>query len=74
MSLSVLNSLFFFVLVSLSYTDMESAIKTLVTTFVKSSRGKENLDSKSFQKLVEKNLSGVMEVSVLWLSVMLPVY
>ncbi|XP_004541343.1 protein S100-A16 [Maylandia zebra] len=40
---------------------MESAIKTLVTTFVKSSRGKENLDSKSFQKLVEKNLSGVME-------------
>lgn len=53
---------------------MESAIKTLVTTFVKSSRGKENLDSKSFQKLVEKNLSGVMEVSVLWLSVMLPVY
>lgn len=74
MSLSVLNSHFCFIFVSLSYTDMESAIKTLVTTFVKSSRGKENLDSKSFQKLVEKNLSGVMEVSVLWLSVMLPVY
>ncbi|XP_030605023.1 protein S100-A16 [Archocentrus centrarchus] len=40
---------------------MESAISTLVTTFAKCSKGKENLDSKSFQKLLEKNLGGVME-------------
>ncbi|XP_072250346.1 protein S100-A16 [Leuresthes tenuis] len=40
---------------------MESAIKTLVTTFLSSSRGKENLDSKSFKKLVQKQLGGMME-------------
>ncbi|XP_061884878.1 protein S100-A16 [Entelurus aequoreus] len=40
---------------------MESAIQTVVTTFVKSSRGKENLDGKAFQKLVKKQLGGVME-------------
>ncbi|XP_015236082.1 protein S100-A16 [Cyprinodon tularosa] len=40
---------------------MESAIKTVVTTFLSSARGKENLDSKSFQKLVQKQLGGVME-------------
>ncbi|KAM4567884.1 protein S100-A13 isoform 1-T2 [Fundulus diaphanus] len=40
---------------------MESAIKTVVTTFISSARGKENLDTKSFQKLVQKQLGGVME-------------
>ncbi|XP_041798632.1 protein S100-A16 [Chelmon rostratus] len=40
---------------------MESAIKTVVTTFLSSARGKENLDSKSFQKLVSKQLGGLME-------------
>uniref|UniRef100_A0A1A8GFQ8 S100 calcium binding protein U n=1 Tax=Nothobranchius korthausae TaxID=1143690 RepID=A0A1A8GFQ8_9TELE len=40
---------------------MEAAIKTIVTTFVNSSRGKDNLDSKSFQKLVQKQFSGTME-------------
>lgn len=42
--------------------DMEDAIKTLVTTFIKSSKGKDNLDSKGFQKLVSKHLGGMMEV------------
>lgn len=41
---------------------MESAIKTIVTTFVSSARGKENLDGKSFQKMVKKQLGGIMEV------------
>lgn len=40
---------------------MEGAIKTLVTTFVKSSNSKGNLDSKSFKKLVQKQFSGMME-------------
>ncbi|KAK5606737.1 hypothetical protein CRENBAI_016082 [Crenichthys baileyi] len=40
---------------------MESAIKTVVTTFLSSSKGKEGLDSKSFQKLVQKQLGSVME-------------
>ncbi|KAM9806933.1 protein S100-A16 [Syngnathus typhle] len=40
---------------------MESAIQTLVTTFLSSTRGKENMDSKSFQKMVKKNLGSVME-------------
>nr|XP_020462872.1 protein S100-A13-like [Monopterus albus] len=40
---------------------MEAAIKTIVTTFLSSARGKENLDSKAFQNLVKKNLSGIME-------------
>ncbi|XP_013880886.1 protein S100-A16 [Austrofundulus limnaeus] len=40
---------------------MEDAIKTVVMTFVKSARGKENLDSKSFKKLIQKQLGGVME-------------
>ncbi|XP_017280501.1 protein S100-A16 [Kryptolebias marmoratus] len=40
---------------------MESAIQTVVTTFLKSARGKDNLDSKSFQKLVQKQLGGIME-------------
>ncbi|XP_077453740.1 protein S100-A10 [Stigmatopora argus] len=40
---------------------MESAIKTLVTTFISSSRGKESMDGKSFQKMVKKHLGSVME-------------
>ncbi|CAN9513594.1 unnamed protein product [Ophioblennius macclurei] len=40
---------------------MEDAIKTMVTTFLTSSRGKENLDSKSFQKLVQKQFGSIME-------------
>ncbi|XP_059195571.1 protein S100-A13 [Centropristis striata] len=40
---------------------MEGAIKTLVTTFLNSSRGKENLDSGAFNKLVKKQLGGLME-------------
>uniref|UniRef100_A0A3Q3VTB1 EF-hand domain-containing protein n=1 Tax=Mola mola TaxID=94237 RepID=A0A3Q3VTB1_MOLML len=40
---------------------MEEAIKTVVTTFLSSARGKENLDSKKFQKLVSKQLGGIME-------------
>ncbi|XP_003966262.1 protein S100-A16 [Takifugu rubripes] len=40
---------------------MEDAIKTVVTTFLQSSRGKENLDSKSFKKLVSANLGNIME-------------
>lgn len=41
---------------------MEDAIKKLVTTFLQSSKGKENLDSKSFQKLVSSNLGNIMAV------------
>ncbi len=51
----------FCVLVSLSL-DMESAIKTVVTTFLSSAGGKENLSASSFQKLVKKQLGGIMEV------------
>ncbi|XP_035486844.1 protein S100-A1 [Scophthalmus maximus] len=40
---------------------MESAIKTLVTTFLSSSKGKENLDSKSFQKLISSQFGSMME-------------
>ncbi|XP_037311026.1 protein S100-A16 isoform X1 [Pungitius pungitius] len=40
---------------------MESAIKTVVTTFVGSAKGKENLDGGAFQKLVKKQLGGMME-------------
>ncbi|XP_028986113.1 protein S100-A1 [Betta splendens] len=40
---------------------MESAIKTIVTTYLSSARGKENLDGKTFQKLVKKQLGGIME-------------
>ncbi|XP_028327573.1 protein S100-A16 [Gouania willdenowi] len=40
---------------------MESAIKTLVTTFISSSKGKENLDSKGFKNLVEKQFSSILE-------------
>ncbi|XP_007556174.1 protein S100-A1 [Poecilia formosa] len=40
---------------------MESAIKTIVTTFLSSAKGKEGLDSKTFQKMVKSKLSGIME-------------
>lgn len=54
-----IQTLFFILSLSL---DMEGAIKTIVTTFIGSSRGKENLNSKSFQKLVSNQLGGIMEV------------
>lgn len=54
-------------LIFLTPLDMEDAIKTLVTTFVKSSKGKDNLNSKSFQKLVSTQLSGMMEVRAAFL-------
>lgn len=60
------------VLASLSYRDMESAIQTVVTTFIGSSRGKENLDSKSFKKLIQKQLGSIMEVRThVWLFVVI---
>ncbi|XP_062256100.1 protein S100-A16 [Platichthys flesus] len=40
---------------------MESAIKTLVTTFISASKGKENMDTKSFQKMVSSQLSNTMQ-------------
>ncbi|XP_033496278.1 protein S100-A13 [Epinephelus lanceolatus] len=40
---------------------MESAIKTVVTTFLSSARGKENLDGGGFQKLVKNQLGGLMQ-------------
>uniref|UniRef100_UPI0037E9B42A protein S100-A16 n=1 Tax=Semicossyphus pulcher TaxID=241346 RepID=UPI0037E9B42A len=40
---------------------MESAIKTVIMTFLNSSKGGENLEGKSFQKLVQKQLGGLME-------------
>uniref|UniRef100_A0A3P9JHM6 EF-hand domain-containing protein n=1 Tax=Oryzias latipes TaxID=8090 RepID=A0A3P9JHM6_ORYLA len=43
------------------YVDMDSAIKTVVTTFLGSARGEESLNNQSFQKLIQKNLSSIME-------------
>ncbi|XP_060906643.1 protein S100-A16 [Labrus mixtus] len=40
---------------------MESAIKTIITTFLGSSKGGENLSGSSFQKLVKNQLGGLME-------------
>lgn len=42
--------------------DMEAAIKTVVTTFLGSARGKECLNSSSFKKMVQKQLGSIMEV------------
>ncbi|XP_051992010.1 S100 calcium binding protein U [Xyrauchen texanus] len=39
---------------------MEAAVKTVVGVFLKSSKGKENLGSKDFQKLVKNNLNNIM--------------
>ncbi|MED6250438.1 hypothetical protein ATANTOWER_007497 [Ataeniobius toweri] len=55
------TSSFLITFCSLYCRDMESAIKTMVTTFLSSAKGKESLDSKSFQKLVQKQLGSVME-------------
>lgn len=41
---------------------MEAAIMTVVSTFLKSAKGKENLDGKAFQKMVSSQLGGIMEV------------
>lgn len=43
---------------------MEDAIKKIVTIFLKSSRGKENLDGRSFQKMVSSQFSNIMEVKL----------
>lgn len=60
---SSIQTPFFSLSLSLSFfLDMEAAIKTVVTTFLSSSKGKENLDSKGFQKMVSKQLGGIMEV------------
>ncbi|XP_070768267.1 protein S100-A13 [Enoplosus armatus] len=40
---------------------MEAAIKTVVTTFIGSAKGKDNLNGSAFQKLVNKKLGGIME-------------
>ncbi|KAL3060186.1 protein S100-A16 [Trematomus bernacchii] len=40
---------------------MESAIKTVVTTFLKSTKGKEDLNGGGFQNLVKKQLGGLMQ-------------
>lgn len=48
-----------------AFPDMEDAIKKIVTTFVTTSRGKGDLDSKSFRKLVSSNLGNTMEVRII---------
>ncbi|KAJ0066142.1 hypothetical protein NL108_001382 [Boleophthalmus pectinirostris] len=40
---------------------MESALQTVVMSYIKACKGKENLDSSSFKKLVSKQLGGIME-------------
>ncbi|KAM6995106.1 LOW QUALITY PROTEIN: protein S100-A16 [Tautogolabrus adspersus] len=40
---------------------MESAIKTIITSFLSSARGGENMSGSSFQKLVKNQLGGLME-------------
>ncbi|XP_062385419.1 S100 calcium binding protein U [Sardina pilchardus] len=39
---------------------MESAIKTVVSVYLKSAKGKENLSSKEFQSLVKNQLGGLL--------------
>ncbi|KAG5264385.1 hypothetical protein AALO_G00253210 [Alosa alosa] len=39
---------------------MESAIKTVVSVYLKSAKGKENLSSKDFQGLVKNQLGGIL--------------
>lgn len=51
-----------------AFPDMEDAIKKIVTTFLKSSRGNENLDSKSFRKMVSSNLGNIMAVKIIIMS------
>ncbi|KAL0985254.1 hypothetical protein UPYG_G00154630 [Umbra pygmaea] len=40
--------------------DMESAIKTVVGAYLKSSKGKDSLGDKDFQTMVKKQLGNVM--------------
>ncbi|GAA6220655.1 protein S100-A1-like [Lates japonicus] len=40
---------------------MESAIQTVVKTFLTSTRGKENLDGKAFKKLIQNQLGNIMD-------------
>ncbi|KAG7474995.1 S100-A16-like [Solea senegalensis] len=40
---------------------MEEAVKTIVTTFVSHAKGKENLKSGAFKKMVQQNFSSIME-------------
>ncbi|XP_074540214.1 protein S100-A16 [Halichoeres trimaculatus] len=40
---------------------MESAIKSIVTTFLSSSKGGENMSGGAFQKMVKKQLGTMME-------------
>ncbi|XP_034554690.1 protein S100-A16 [Notolabrus celidotus] len=40
---------------------METAIKTVVTTFLGSAKGGENMTGGAFQKLVKNQLGGLME-------------
>lgn len=42
---------------------MEGAIKTVVTQFLSSARGKESLGGKNFQKLVQSQLGNILSVS-----------
>ncbi|KAM9489100.1 protein S100-A13 [Clarias gariepinus] len=39
---------------------MESAIKTVISQFVSSARGKESLNKDNFQKLVQRQLGNIM--------------
>lgn len=41
---------------------MEAAIKTVVSVFLKSSKGKENLGGKEFQSLVKSQLKNILTV------------
>ncbi|KAI4878517.1 hypothetical protein NFI96_034659 [Prochilodus magdalenae] len=40
--------------------NMEGAIKTVVSVYLKSSKGKENLEAKDFQTLVKKQLKNIL--------------
>ena len=44
---------------------MEAAIQTMVTVFVKSSKGKESLGGKDFQNLVKNKLGNILTVRTL---------
>ncbi|KAI5607776.1 S100 calcium binding protein U, partial [Silurus asotus] len=41
-------------------SNMEAAIKTVVTVFLKSAKGKENLGAKEFQSLVKNQLKNIL--------------
>lgn len=53
---------------------MESAIKTLVSVYLKSAKGKDSLGEKDFQNLVKNQLSNIMAVTAVsaqWISLVL---